>query len=85
MPAKAEVQRRLGQAVKELRAAKAVTQEDLSNRTGLHTTYISDIERGARNPSFDVLVRVAAGLDVPIAELGAAYDRCSQRAASGPA
>ena len=75
MPAKPEVQRRLGKAVKEIRAAKAVTQEELSHRTGLHTTYISDIERGARNPSFEVLVRLAAGLDVSMAEFGAAYDR----------
>ncbi len=80
MLAKPEVQRRLGKAVKELRTAKAVTQEELSHRTGLHTTYISDIERGARNPSFEVLVRLAAGLDVPMAELGAAYDRRARRA-----
>lgn len=83
MPAKPEVQQRLGKAVKELRTAKAITQEELSHRTGLHTTYISDIERGARNPSFEVLVRLAAGLDVPMAELGAAYDRRTRRAGSG--
>ncbi len=69
------VQKLLGQAVKEVRAAMAITQEELSRRTGLHPTYISDIERGARNPSFAVLVRIARGLDVPLAELAAAFDR----------
>jgi transcriptional regulator with XRE-family HTH domain len=77
MPSKPEaetVQRRLGLAVKAVRNSKAVTQEDLSRRTGLHPTYISDIERGARNPSFVVLVRVADGLGITLAELGRAYD-----------
>jgi transcriptional regulator with XRE-family HTH domain len=72
------VQKRLGLAVKEVRTAKAVTQEELSRRTGLHPTYISDIERGARNPSFAVLVRVADGLDIALAELGAAFDRLAR-------
>jgi len=68
------VQVRLGLAVKTVRKSKAVTQDELSRRTGLHPTYISDIERGARNPSFAVLVRVADGLGINLAELGAAYD-----------
>lgn len=70
-----DVQKLLGQALKQVRAAKSMTQEELSRRTGLHPTYISDIERGARNPSFAVLVRIANGLSVSVAELGAAFDR----------
>jgi transcriptional regulator with XRE-family HTH domain len=73
-PDTAVVQRRLGAALKSVRRAAGVTQEELSHRTGLHTTYISDIERGARNPSFAVLVRLAGGLRVTLAELGRAYD-----------
>lgn len=64
----------LGRAVRALRAGKDVTQEQLSLATGIRTTYISDIERGARNPSWKVLVRLAAGLEVPLAELGRTYD-----------
>lgn len=75
MEARPEIQRRLGAAVRAIRTSKSITQEELSSRTGLHATYLSDIERGARNPSFVVLVRLAAGLEVSIAELGAAYDR----------
>lgn len=73
-PDTAVVQRRLGAAVKLIRHAAGVTQEELSHRTGLHTTYISDVERGARNPSFAVLVRLADGLGITLAELGRAYD-----------
>ncbi len=75
-----KVQRDLGKAIKHLRALRAITQEELANRSGLHPTYISDMERGARNPSFDVLVRLMRGLDMPVAKLGAAYDRTSRSA-----
>ncbi len=78
MQAKPEVQQRLGAAVKEIRAVKAITQEELARRTDLHPTYISDIERGARNPSFFVLVRLADGLGSTLAEIGAAYDRLAK-------
>ena len=53
-------------------------KRSFANRAGLHPTYISDMERGARNPSFEVLVRLMRGLDMPVAELGAAYDRTSR-------
>ncbi len=73
-----DVQRKLGQAVKAMRTERSVTQKELSRRTRLHSTYVSDIERGARNPSFAVLVRLADGLGITLAELGAAYDRVTQ-------
>ncbi len=76
MAAKTQVQQRLGQAIKEVRSAKSLTQEQLADRSGLHPTYISDIERGARNPSFLALVRLADGLGSTLAEIGAAYDKC---------
>jgi len=67
-------QRALGQALKALRSSRHLTQEELSARTGTHTTYISDIERGARNPSWAALVKLVAGMDADMAELGAAFD-----------
>ena len=70
--------------MKELPTTEEMTPEELAHQTGLHPTYISDIERGARNPSFAVLVRIASGLDVPMAELGAAYDKTGHGGAVGP-
>ncbi len=46
----------------------------LAEAAGLHPTYISDIERGARNPSWKALVQLCAGLGVPTSALAAAYD-----------
>lgn len=46
-----QVQVLLGLAVKQNRVRADMTQEDLSRRSGLRPTYISDIERGARIPA----------------------------------
>jgi transcriptional regulator with XRE-family HTH domain len=78
MAPKQEVQQLLGQAVKRIRSESGLTQEEVSRRTGMHPTYISDIERGARNPSFEALTRLAAGLDASMAEIGKTYDSLSE-------
>jgi DNA-binding XRE family transcriptional regulator len=75
VPEDRAVQQRLGQAVKELRKQAKITQEELSERTGVHPTYISDIERGARNPSFAALVKLVNGLGIGVEDLGRAYDQ----------
>ncbi|MGN6257994.1 MAG: helix-turn-helix domain-containing protein [Solirubrobacterales bacterium] len=57
--------RALGDAIKLLRAELGLTQEDLSERSGLHITEISRLESGRRNPKLATLDQVAAGLEVP--------------------
>jgi transcriptional regulator with XRE-family HTH domain len=79
MPSSPTVQRRLGQAVKAVRTTQALTQEEVARRAGMHPTYISDIERGARNPSFEALTRLAKGLGVPVSTIAEEYDRRARR------
>ena len=64
-----EVRQRLAQQMRRLRAAKGLSQEELSDRTGLHRTYISGIERGVRNPTITIVARIADGLGVTVEEL----------------
>jgi transcriptional regulator with XRE-family HTH domain len=71
-------QARLGRAVKAVRLAQGLTQEELAARADLHPTYISDIERGARNPSWDAVARLAEGMGVPVADIAAEYDRLAE-------
>ncbi|MFN8203872.1 MAG: helix-turn-helix transcriptional regulator [Solirubrobacteraceae bacterium] len=59
----------LGRAVKALRTERSLTQEQLANESGLHQHWISDIERGVRNPSYLSLWRLAAALDIAPSEL----------------
>jgi DNA-binding XRE family transcriptional regulator len=67
----------LGQAVRAIRTRQGMTQEQVANAIGMHTTYVSDIERGSRNPSWIAVTRLAAGLRVPVADIAAEYDRRS--------
>ncbi|GAA4510874.1 helix-turn-helix domain-containing protein [Brevibacterium yomogidense] len=45
------------------------SQERFADDIGMDRTYIGGIERGRRNPTLDVIVRLADGLGVPPAEL----------------
>lgn len=55
---------RLGEEVRKQRFKAQLSQEELAKRIGLHRTYISDIERGMRNPTVLVLVKLADGLEI---------------------
>lgn len=79
---RAAVQQRLGKAVRTVRARQEFTQEQVSEAAGLHPTYVSDIERGARNPSWEAMTRLANGMGVTITEIAEAYD--SQEALDRP-
>ena len=59
----------LGKRVHELRAAKDWSQEEFAHVSGLHRTYIGQIERGEKNISFGNLSKVASVLGVTLAEL----------------
>jgi transcriptional regulator with XRE-family HTH domain len=67
----------LGLAVKAVRTKAGKTQEQVANAIGMHATYMSDIERGARNPSWDAVARLAKGIGVPVADIAKEYDRRS--------
>jgi transcriptional regulator with XRE-family HTH domain len=56
-------------SVHERRELLGISQEELASRAGLHRTYISDIERGARNPSLKTLSRLADALELSTSDL----------------
>ena len=58
----------LGQNVRALRVKKKLTQEALGERSDLHITYISGIERGVRNPSALILLRLSKGLGAEVGD-----------------
>ena len=60
---------RVGLNVQDLRRAKGLTQEDLAARAEIHQTYLSGVERGKRNPSLDVLERLAKALGADLDEV----------------
>ena len=55
---------RLSRVVRQRREELGISQEEISNRSGLHRTYISDVERGSRNLSLRNLIRLAWALEM---------------------
>ncbi len=66
--------RALALAVKELRARRGLTQEEVANAAGVSRGYLGELEQGRRRPSFEGVVRVARGLDVDLRELIDTYE-----------
>lgn len=53
-----------GQNVRKARTAKGMTQEQLAFEVGMERSYISDLERGRRNPTVRALGKLAEALGV---------------------
>lgn len=64
-----DIARQFGHRVREQRLANQQTQEQLAEASGLHPTFISNLERGYRVPTLPTVLRVAVGLGVPAANL----------------
>lgn len=59
----------LGKRIAFLRKGKGMSQLDLSLECGIAKSYLSDLERGKRNPTIAVLSKIALGLGVSLEEL----------------
>jgi transcriptional regulator with XRE-family HTH domain len=59
----------LGHAVRELRARRRLSQEELGYRSTLHRNYVGAVERGEINPTYRVLLKLSAGLAFPVSEI----------------
>jgi len=54
----------LGLNVRKYRKLRGMTQEELGRETEMERSYVSDLERGTRNPSVRALGRLADALQV---------------------
>jgi CheY-like chemotaxis protein len=65
----ADLKALLGVAIKTERSVLGISQEELAERAGLHRTYVSDVERGARNPSIASIEKLAQALKLSVSGL----------------
>jgi transcriptional regulator with XRE-family HTH domain len=63
------VRKRVGANLRRAREAEGISQEELADRSGLHRTYVSGVERGVRNPTVAVLEKIAKALKVKTSSL----------------
>ncbi len=69
MPAKSASASAFGRAIQELRVERGLSQEGAALRCDVSRGFFGKIERGDASPTFETIVKVAVGLEVPAAEL----------------
>ena len=57
------------ESIRELRRRKNFTLRQLSEKTGYTVSFLSQLERGIKNPSLDALRAIAQALDVSLVSL----------------
>jgi transcriptional regulator with XRE-family HTH domain len=65
----------LGKALRQIREREKLTQEDVADKAGLHSTWISAVERGVRDPRWSTVCQMAKGMGVRPMELVALAER----------
>ncbi|MGE5282805.1 MAG: helix-turn-helix domain-containing protein [Chloroflexota bacterium] len=75
MPPRPEPQAVLGATVRRLREERGLTQEAVAHKAGVHPTWVSRLESGKLNPSWGMVARVAAALNVSVSDLAKAAER----------
>jgi transcriptional regulator with XRE-family HTH domain len=58
----------MGKRIRELRKARGWNQDDLAQQSGFGRTYISNVERGAKNPSLRSLEIFALGFGMTLGQ-----------------
>ena len=58
-----DMRRVVGENVRRLRLAAGLSQEELAERSGFSQQYLSDLERGRRNPTVVSVFELAQALE----------------------
>lgn len=56
--------REIGEFIREQRESAQLSLRALAKRTGISNPYLSQVERGLRRPSADILAQIATGLSI---------------------
>jgi len=79
-----DVKKAFGTAIRKWRNDLRLSQEELAERTDLHRTYISSIERGVRNVSLENINKLAQALETSVCELFPAGEQKAAKTAHCP-
>ena len=63
------INKQLGARIRYLRQQKNWSMEDLALEAAINRNYLCDLERGSRNPTVNVLNRIAKALDINLSTL----------------
>jgi transcriptional regulator with XRE-family HTH domain len=63
------IEKAFGLRLRAKRDVLGISQEELADRSGLHRTYVSQLERGLKSPSLNTLFALASALKIDITDL----------------
>lgn len=63
---KTDMKKTIGEVIKKARNSKKLTQNEVSDKTGISRNYLSDIENGRYMPSVETLMGLAKCLDIDL-------------------
>jgi transcriptional regulator with XRE-family HTH domain len=55
----------IGETLKKLRKKRKLSQKEVADKSNISRTYISEIESGRTNPTYDILERIGNVLNIP--------------------
>jgi len=70
----------IGITIAEFRNKNKISQETLAEKSGIHRTYLSEVEGGKRNPTISVLNKIILALEVSMSEF---FERVEEREKNG--
>jgi DNA-binding XRE family transcriptional regulator len=75
------IHRALGEALREARCERGLSQEALALMAELHRAYYGAVERGERNPTLANILEIARALGMPTSEVLARAEALAQAGA----
>ncbi len=64
-----DIKHALGRRVRELRKIRKWSQEKMAEASGMHWTYVGQVERGERNLTLQSIQAIAKAFNMKISEL----------------
>ena len=64
-----DIKIKFGLRLRQLRKEKGISQEELMAATGIHRTYLSEVERGIRNISIVNVEKISLALNIDVMEM----------------
>lgn len=64
-----DITHELGMRIRHYRKAQRITQEQLAEISGLHPTYIGQLERGEKNATIESIYKIALALNISMSKL----------------
>lgn len=64
-----EIAKQIGQRIRNYRVKLGLSQEKLAEFSGVHPTYIGQLERGEKNATLESVEKISKALNLPLSKL----------------